>query len=225
MRLENIHTKNFLADPKSVDFEKELISRSSIFDLKKNKKKWLTYIALVYDVQSELRRNNRDSINRKFEGAKLAGFELNDDGHFSKDIEDILLGKDDHFNQAVNQFVYYQFNNDYKLLYVLEEKYDIQIKEQAMSLKPITAKDRENLTETKNQIEELIDKIFGGTETINMLKALYQGLDNVRDRIPRLEVAVDEYEKNGLDPYCPFPNKYRPNKLKFVGDSIPITKT
>lgn len=220
MELKHINTKSFLFDPKSEDFEERMLSRSSIFDLKKHRKKYLTYIALMYDIQSELRRNNKDYNNRKFEAGKIAGFEL-ENGRFNKDVEDTLLGEDDNFNKAVIQMVYYSFNNDYKLLFILEEQYNKAMSEYSSKIVDFDEKSRKLLTTMKEQIEEIENKIFGGTETINLRKALYSGIDATRSRLPRVENVLIEFEENGLIDYSPYPG-YFPEKLKFVGDTLPI---
>ena len=52
MQLKDVVTSKFIFDPKDSDFEKKLIDRSPVFELPTNRKKWLTYITLVYDINS-----------------------------------------------------------------------------------------------------------------------------------------------------------------------------
>jgi hypothetical protein len=218
MELKNINTSKFIFDPKAEDFEQSMIAKSEIFNLKKSRKKYLTYITLLYDPQSELRRNNKDYYNRKFECGKLAGFELKE-GSFDKEVESTFMGDNDSFNRAVVQYIYYSFNNDYKLLFILEEQYNNAMRDY-FKISEFDEKSRKLLTTMKDQIEELETKIFGGTETINTRKALYAGLDSTRERLPRKENELIEFEENGLVDYSPHPG-YFPEKLKFIGDKIP----
>jgi hypothetical protein len=217
--LSKINTSRFIFDPKKNGFELEMVDRSYVFDLESERKQWLTYITVVYDLNSEIRRNTREYNQRKIEGAQIAGFNMVD-GEFQKGVEDVLLGKNEDFNRAVVQYVYYNYNNDYKLLYVLEESYNRAIFDQGSKLKVVSEKDRKNLTETKLQIEELEERLFGGHETLDMRKALYEGTENIRTRMLRKEGEMEEYEINGLDGFSPY-GKYRPEKLTFVGDRIP----
>jgi hypothetical protein len=221
MELKNINTKNFLFDPKDDNFEQKMIERSSVFDLKKDRKKWLTYITLVYDLQSEIRRNQRDYTQRKIDAAKISGFELVKDGErknrFTVYAENTLVGENDDFNRAVIQLIYYMFNNDYKMLFILEEQYNNAMSNYSSKLVEFDEKTRKLLTTMKEQIEEIESKLFGGVEVINMRKALYAGIDGARERMPRKEVEIEEYEKNGLIDYSPYPG-YTPNKIVFAGD-------
>jgi len=174
----------------------------------------------MYDLNSEIRRNFKDYNNRKFEAAKIAGFEV-EEGRFKKDVENTLLGEDENFNKAVIQMVYYSFNNDYKLLFILEEQYNKSMSEYSSKIVDFDEKSRKLLTTMKEQIEEIENKIFGGGETINLRKALYSGIDSTRSRLPRKENELIEFEENGLIDYSPY-GSYQPSKLKFVGDRIPI---
>ncbi|MBN1683739.1 hypothetical protein JW865_09340 [Candidatus Bathyarchaeota archaeon] len=218
MELRHITTSKFIFNPKKPEFEQQMIDRSNVFDLKWRRKDWLTYITIVYDLNSELRRNTREYIQRKVDGAKIAGFEMKN-GSFDKRVENILLGENEEFNRAVVEYVYYNFNNDYKLLYILEESYNKAIRDQGSKLQVLGDKDRKNLTETKIQIEGLEQVLFGGVETINMKKALYEGTEAARTRLRR-EDEMKMFEENGLDPWNPFPG-YKVEKLECVGDKIP----
>ena len=206
-------------DPKKENFEETMVKRSSIFDFNKDRKKWLTYLTVVYDINSEIRRNHSEYMQRKAIGAEIAGFTMKEN-RYPKYVEERLLGNDMDFNRAICEICYFMFNNDYKLLELLVEKYDLAIIEQRTSIKTLTDKDRKNLQGMKSDIEELEGKIFGGEETLNLRRALYEGVDNLKDRLPRKEVEMDEFEKNGLELWSPFKN-YKPDKLKFVGDKIP----
>lgn len=218
MDLKSVNTSKFLCDPKSKTFYKDMVAKSTVFDL--GDERVLTYITLVYDTASEVRRNYKEYILRKIQAAETAGFSR-DKGtnRFDKQVEDMLLGEISDVNRAIVQYVYFMFSNDYKLLYVLEEKFNEATDQHSTLKSGFTSKDQKLLTDMKDQIEELEAKIFGGAEVINLRKALYEGTDNARVRI-RKENEMDQFEKDGLDSWSPYPN-YRPEKLKFVGDVIP----
>ena len=221
MKLEDINTSKFLFDPKEKDFVSNMIKRSAAFDLELgiNVKMLLTYVALVYDINSEIRRNARlDYSQRKVEGAITTGFSMKNK-RFAKDVERLLLGEDDSFNRAIVEYVCLSLNNDYKLLYVLEENYNDMIKDHSNSVKKFTNNDRKLLTEMSGQIKGLESLLFGGQEVMNARRALYEGTEAIRDRF-RLEDAVEKQEKDGLEDWNPFPG-YTPDNLSFVGDVIP----
>jgi acylphosphatase len=285
MELKNINTKSFLFDPKSEDFEIKMISKSKVFDLKEDRKKWLTYITLVYDVNSEIRKNYREYMQRKALSADISGFKRNKEDHFEDNVENCLLGEDDNFNKVVCEYSKHIMDKDYKLLQLLINKYDLELDKQREALGSLKEKERSNLNGMKQDIEELVNKIYGGEESarfkrifyedidrklfnlltdsyyleiknrkasdsslnekerknlygmksdieelerkilgedevINLKKILYYGSDGARDKLPRVENVLVEFEKNGLIDYSPYPG-YFPEKLKFVGDYIP----
>ena len=220
MDLSNIVTLKLLFDPKKEGFEQEMIDRSPVFDIKSiDRRKALTYIILAFDINSEVRRNQRELLQRKSIAAQIAGFKTTNN-FFDEDAEDMIVGENDEVNKAIVEYVYLMFNNDYKLLYVLEERYN-----ETMALYKTTARafsegDRKHLTNMKEQIEEIESVLFGGTEVLNVRKALYEGIDGARLRIR----AEDRVENKKLDPtldiFNPFPG-YKTPKLRFAGDKIP----
>jgi hypothetical protein len=188
MELKNINTSKFLFDPKKQGFEKDMLSKDKIFDIKEDRKKWLTYICLLYDPNSEIRRNVRDYIQRKHDCAFLSGFELNDQKIFDKEIEDRLISEDNKFNKVICKYAYYAFENDYKLLELLINKYDLEIDKKMESLGNLSDKDRKNLKGMKDDIEILVVKIFGGEETVKFKRIFYDDID-----YKYLQLLVDNY--------------------------------
>lgn len=219
MNLKDINTSKFLFDPKDPEFENKMVERNSVFDFPKNRREWLTYIVVMYDIKSELRVNIKDLMQRKLEAGMLAGFKLKH-GEFEQQVELGLLGKNEEINKAIVQYIYYMFSNDYKYLFILEENFYRAIQEQSNRLKVINKAELAAIDHMKEKIEEIEYKLFEGEETISLRKILYMGIENARDRLPRKEEEMKEYQKNGLVNYEPFPN-YKPDPLKFVGDEIP----
>ena len=221
MNLENINTSKCIVDPKDKDFENKMTEKSDIFRLPKDRKRLLAYLVLVYDIKSEIRRNHPELTQRKIIAAEAIGFERNKEtGHYDPYIEDCLLGKNDDFNRAICEYLYFNFNNDYKLLELLIDKYDYAIEDQRRKMQVLKDSERKNLQNMKADIEELEHKVFGGEETINLKRMLYEGVDNMKDPLPRKENEMDEFERDGLMSRSPFKN-YIPAPLKFVGDKVP----
>jgi hypothetical protein len=285
MELSHVNTSKFLFDPKDEDFEAKMTKKSNVFDLKSNRKEWLTYICVLYDPHSYLRNNIKDYITRKYEAAIISGFKLGKDNKFDISIEDKLVSEDDDFNKVICKYVSYAYKNDLNLLELLIDKYDLEIDTQHDRLGSLDNKARKNLWGMKDDIEQIDVKIFGGEETvrfkkifyekidhkylqllvdsynfeikkrksndsslssgerenlkgmrqdiedlevkifsgeevINMRKALYSGVDSQRDKMPRLEQMLKQFEEDGLESWSPYEKGYKPEKLKFVGDVI-----
>src|SRR5574343_138624 len=69
------------------------------------KNKLVSYIILMHDTQSDLKRLFPDDYyRRKREAAILAGFEIGANGEFSKDVEDIILGNNNDVNDAILKY-------------------------------------------------------------------------------------------------------------------------
>ena len=74
MELKHITTTKFIADPKKGGFVRQMTDLNPVFDIRiVDKRKWLTYLTLMYDPRSEIRRNVRDYMNRKYDAAIISG--------------------------------------------------------------------------------------------------------------------------------------------------------
>jgi len=283
MELKDIHTERFIFNPKSPDFEDKLVSVNPIFNLSRNRKKWLTYLAICYDVNSEIRRNHPEYMQRKFLSAQIAGFKLDEQsGKFTKYVEARLLKQDEEFNKVVSEFCRKVINKDYELYELLIDKFNLELEKRNASGDTLDETGRKNLQAMKKDIEDLEKIIFGGEESVelknqlynnlldfllkkysqgiqlhknsdkslsgkdrqllqkikadievlekNMLgeevdlkKLLYEGVESLKDPLPRKEKEMELWEKDGLKDWNPYGN-YIPEKLKFVGDEIPSTR-
>lgn len=218
MKLESVDTKKFLEDPKKEDFERRMANRSPVFKLKIDKvntKKALTYITLVYDKDSYFRKDIKEYYNRKKEAAICAGFKF--DNSFHPVVEKVLLGENESFNKAVVQYVSLMYDNDYKQLVVLEYNFN-----KLMFTAYTSWDDKVNklIEDMRKKIEYLENKIFGGNETINARKALYEGTEQTRLKL-RPEDVVDEYVIDGLMDWSPYGKSYKPEPLHFIGELPP----
>ena len=215
MELKLLSTNKLLFNVKEKGFAKKMIERSPVFDF--NDDKILIYIVLVYDLNSEIRRNIKEYLRRKTEAGEAAGF-LRDEktGFFEKRIEDMMVGENDQFNKAVVQYTSWMFERNYKHLVVLEFNYH---KLAIESMKKWDSKSNTLIMDMKNEMDVIEKGLFGGEEVMNMRRALYEGTDRTRLRL-RKENEIDEFELNGLTDWSPY-GDYKPYKLTFVGDVIP----
>jgi hypothetical protein len=225
MRLEDIDTSTLFVDPKSPNFLERMKSISPAFDFtidKVNTKKLLTYIVLMYDKNSWLRKNEKKYTKRKFEAGEAAGFKLHEDElsnrFFHETVEDVIVGQDYKFNKAVIEYVSLMFDKEYTRIIVLDHNYNKKSEE---SLKSYDNKKHELLSNIIDELNTLEEYVFGGKEVVNMRKALYEKVHIDRIAWLRPEGIVDKFKKDGLEGLSPYPEGYKPDELTFAGDSIP----
>lgn len=226
MELKHLDTSKFRFDPKKPTFEEDLIKESKVFDLSLkgiNRKKALTYIVLMWDINSEILRSGKDYIVRKYESATAAGFNLHEVDTstgkrmvFSKAAEDLFVGENEHFNKAVIQYVSFMHSLEYIRYVVLTYQYNKLAQE---SLKSMSDKDNTFMRNMLDDMRELEKGLFSDEEVKSVRKSLYEGTSRTLLKL-RPEDEVDEYAINGLADWGPY-SDYIPNKLYFVGDEIP----
>lgn len=223
MTLDQIDTSKFLVDPKSKDFVKSMHELSDVFDFKlykANQKKFLVYLTLVYDKESYFRKDVKNFIQRKYEAAVCADLRLNEDGHFAREVEDVIVGQNSEFNRAIVQYVSMQFNLEYAKIVVYEFNLYKKIQE-SFSKFDDKGLMKNLIDDLSNDISELEKKVFGGEEVTNVRKALYEGTNKSRLNL-RPEEMLEEYAINKLRHLSPWGN-YDLDQIQvnFVGDEIP----
>ena len=222
MELKELFTEKFFANPKSPDFLTRLESSSDFFkaELPKsvNRKKLLTFVAIMYDPESELRRNISNLPQRKTLAALASGFVLDADNKFPKEIEDVLVGTNENVARMVSEYCYLSHGLDFVVFSTYTRIFADVI---AMSFKQDKAKDSIALiSKLKSEIEDVERKIFGGDEVQTMRRALYLSSKQVSLNL-QMEDIVERLEKGGdLSDFNPY-GDYKTNKLKYAGERIP----
>lgn len=222
MNLNELYTESFFKNPKSPNFVEQLESASEFFkaELPKgvNRKKVLTFISIMYDPASELRKNVSNLAQRKTLAALASGFSLDADNKFPKEIEDVLVGADANVARMIAEYCYLSHGLDF-IVYTSYNRIFTEVI--AMSFKQDKAKDSIALIgKLKSEIEEVERKIFGGDEVLLMRKALYLSSKKMSIGL-QMEDIIDRIEKGeNLDDLNPYPNNYTTAPLKFVGDAI-----
>ncbi len=222
MNLNELYTESFFKNPKSPNFVEQLESASEFFkaELPKgvNRKKVLTFISIMYDPASELRKNVSNLAQRKTLAALASGFSLDSGNKFPKEIEDVLVGVDANVARMIAEYCYLSHGLDF-IVYTSYNRIFTEVI--AMSFKQDKAKDSIALIgKLKSEIEEVERKIFGGDEVLLMRKALYLSSKKMSIGL-QMEDIIDRIEKGeNLDDLNPYPNNYTTAPLKFVGDAI-----
>lgn len=185
--------------------------------------RWVVY---VYDRQSPMVKEIPDLMMRKGEAAALAGYTTDEEGRFEEEVEKFLLGKDDDVNGLVVAYVSRFADPSYILLVaswnmlldntrkVLSGK---QQKDTYATIKLITA-----------DIDDLTRTVFSSNndnESIEMKKALYSRVEGDRLKLNH-ENIIKYVEEHGDLPsgFSPYGEKYKVEKLKFIGDGTRQTE-
>lgn len=221
MQLSEFYTDKFYANPKDKNFVEQLEKASDVFkvDIKNvNKKKLFTYIALMYDLASEARRNISQLNQRKLICALAAGFQLNSDNKFNEYIENVLCGANVEAARMMTEYCMLSQGMDFTA-YTAYSRIFTELVAQSHQK---TAKDTVTLIGTvRKEISNLEDKIFGGDEITNMRKSLYITSKSVSLNL-QMEDIIDRIAKgDDLSDFNPYPAQYKPQKLKYAGDYIP----
>lgn len=220
MELSEFNTKGFFADPKSPTFVEDLEKASDIFKVEikgVNHRKLLVYIALMYDLASEARRNISQLNQRKFVCAVASGFLLKDN-KFSEDVESAICGANDDAARMMTEYCMLSQGIDFTAYTAYSRIFTELV---AQSYQKTTKDTVGVLGIVRKEISGLEDKMFGGDEVQNMRRSLYLSSKSVALNL-QMEDIIDRIAKgDDLSEFNPFPDGYLPNKLTYAGETAP----
>ena len=202
MEQSDINTKVLLYNPFDKDTALKLADKYEEFNFSftnlTDKRKIVAYTILVYDIHSPLRVDIHDLYERKRAAAQLAGFNPGSGGYFDKKTEDAILGENEDVNRAIIRYVLCFSNPDYTMLISFLEMFQ-KANQGALKGSPTAAKIK-NIESLNKTIKRLDTAIFGGDESINLRKALYEKADEMRIAL-RPENIVERLEqgKEGVE--------------------------
>jgi hypothetical protein len=219
--LDHIDTSRFYVDIKIKGFVKTFKNINSKFDIRHDtltSEPILKYIALLYDPRSEIRNAINHYPTRKRIAAKLAGFPVDENGHFTEDVEKMIWGEIPHVNNAIIQ---YAFLSTLNIFFVASVAYrEMYFKELSRSLNSYNKDTIANLGKLQEKVIENENKIFGGDETEKLREALYAETSKLE--LPTPENVVKKLEAGeDLKEYNPFSDNYIPEKLAYAGVTPP----
>jgi len=220
MKLTDLNTSEFIFDPQGKDFEGKMEEISAFqFKVDKvNKKKILTYLTLMYDKNSELRKTEKEYGRRKKVAAIMAGWNLHEDGRFFKGVEGILLGENKNFNRAVMEYLFMSMNVVF-VSFALHQHLLYKVGFKILTGSDV-ARDRNDLKNIKEALQADEEILLGGGEVLSMREAIYErGKEYMEERYQQEDV-VDRFQKDGLDGWSPY-GDYKPEGVKFAGEQIP----
>lgn len=209
MNQKKLNFKRCLIDPEDENSIKEAQEKYDEFNTKFTKKKYHTiikYIVLMYDINSPIRDMYSKYSEKKRNAAMIAGFEMSK-GRFKDDIDNILIGEDEHVNRMITRYIVMHnkpllvaFNAYNEMLYHEMEK-SLHLRDaKSLDLKYT----RENVDKLTERLNEIYFDIFGGQESLKLKDQLYETMEIDRIKLRPESVAKSiregDYEV-GIDPY------------------------
>lgn len=222
MDIKNLDTSRFAYNPKDPDFVQKLESMSDYFKVKIPKippKKYFTYLALLLDPASELRKTITTLHQRKVMAALTAGFTLNEENRFPKEVEDVLIGENLDAARMASEFCVLVGGTDL-LVHATFSRIFVEL--MSGSTKDTTLKDRiANITNIKKQLDSLEEKIFGGVESAALRKSLYLSSKSISLGLQVEDIVERIINGEDLGDLNPFPNNYKPDPITYAGQTAP----
>ena len=218
MELHKLDRSRFLHDP----LDPELVAKLSKHkefkaDIKSlNRKKVVQYIVLMYDMNNdEVRAEWPFYPQRKYEIMKMVG--LGTQAKIPKQIEDMMVGKNDAVNAMIIRYLSLFNNPD---LIMLSSYYEIfiELNKQSYSgdFNSNTIKDIEKVN---NSIKELTESIFGGKDETELRQELYKTIEEKSLGIRPEEIAGKiQKGESPLGKFNPYNSDALPDAIKFLGD-------
>ena len=221
-----VEFKDCLFDPYAKDLKKKLEKyeefKQPLGNMERYRDVIYKYIIIMYDFKSPFRMLYPDINERRREAAREAGFQLTRNREFTKDIEDVLLGLREDVAKMVVKYL---------MLFGVPELVAIEgCMSQFVAESEKLVRRQGDMNTYKLQkalmkdMEEYERRIFGGQETLDMRRALYQNLES-RRRAPRPEEMAKRLQadpSDKLDDFNPY-GEYSVEKLKFKGDEPPVS--
>lgn len=183
------------------------------------KKKLFTWIVVMYDIESPLRKTIANYYERKKLAAEVAGWERRMNGEFEDNVTNLLTGADEDANVLVVAYLMQFSMPEYvQLIAFLNMSYAITREIMQNQFDKDTDKTFDRLTE---RIKSLTNEVFGSgqhDEVMAARKALYETAERERLKLNPESIVKMMVEEGGLpDTMNPY-GKYKPEKTKFVSD-------
>jgi hypothetical protein len=232
LKLSDIDTSKCLFDPKKSDlltiakdippFDRELSYRVS-------KKMIITWIVLLYDQNSSLRKEIRSFPLRKGTAMILAGAKTDKEGRFERPVELILEAKNQDVNAMIVKYISLQNNPKYGQLIAYQTMYHLELAKIQNGAYIKSNEIIKAIDTLASSIDKLTEEIVGGKgEAESILSAIYK---EVTKDISISPESISNYLADGgdlPDDWCEYNEwkenekkseveYYKVNKIKFIG--------
>jgi hypothetical protein len=221
MDIKDVNTSAFTFDPKQKDFVEKIESASEYFkaELPKgvNRKRYFTYLCLLYDPQSEFRKTISVLPQRKVMCALTAGFELKPpDNKFSEEVEKVLVGEDLNAARMASEFCLIVQGMD-MALYTFYARVFVELVAVSHSkgekIKDIVTV----ISKVKQETESLEKKILGEENSLQLRKALYLSSKSISLNLQMEDIVERIAKGDDLSEFSPYGN-YKPEKIRYAGE-------
>jgi hypothetical protein len=159
-----------------------------------DKEKIIRYIILMYDKDTPFRKRYNKVNQRKIEVARYVGFEHEDGGLFSDDVNDMLMGNNNDVNRMVVEYVRHQKNYKYTYLVGLEEGFHTILQEVTNGKISNLSK----LEDMQNQLEQTMTDLLNDDKSIGLREDLMEYMEEERLELRPEDIA--EKILNGESP-------------------------
>lgn len=231
MKLESFDLSRCLFNPNSStllkdaekypEFSKELSYRMS-------RKAVITYIVLMFDQMSPLRKEVRSLPARKGVSAQMAGFKTDKNGRFEPHVEKVLEGRNQDVNAMIVKYLVLQNSPKFVQLIAYESLYFYEIAKIQNGAYGKTIDVIRSVDSLASSIDRLTEEVVGGSgEAEPILAAIYQEVTKDLNISPE---AISNYISECGDvpsdwnPYNEYREKdgklvdeYKVDKIKYVG--------
>lgn len=231
MKLESFDLSRCLFNPNSStllkdaekypEFAKELSYRMS-------RKAVITYIVLMFDQMSPLRKEVRSLPARKGVAAQMAGFKTDKNGRFEPHVEKVLEGRNQDVNAMIVKYLVLQNSPKFVQLIAYESLYFYEIAKIQNGAYGKTIDVIKSVDSLASSIDRLTEEVVGGSgEAEPILAAIYQEVTKDLNISPE---AISNYISECGDvpddwnPYNVYREKdgklvdeYKVAKIKYVG--------
>lgn len=214
---------NCLHDPHTMGFLRDIKEAIPEFKQYKDKlpdKKLFTWIVVMFDLNSPIRKTITNYYDRKKLSAEIAQFEKKSNGEFDDEVTDMLLGKNERVNVLIVAYLTQFSMPEYlQLIAYLNMSYDITRDIMKGSYDQNTAKTLDYITD---RVRLLTNVVFGSGQVDEIMaarKALYEMAEKERIKLNPESIVKIIIDEGALpEDFNPYGKKYKPEKIKFRGD-------
>jgi uncharacterized protein YpmS len=231
LKLSDIDTSRCLFDPKQSDLltiTKDIEPLNKELSYRVSRKAILTYIILLYDQNSTLRKEVRNFAARKGIAIQMSGIKMDKNGRFERPIELILEGKNELVNSMIVKYISLQNNPRWGQLIAYETLYHLELAKIQNGAYGKASEVIKSIDMLAESIDRLTEEIVGGkNEVESVLSGIYK---EVTKNISITPEAIASYlEESGdlpewWNPYSEINEKdgkvkseYKVDKIKYVG--------
>ena len=218
--IKDLDTEKLLFNPKSKEDLEKLRKDVPEFDVETelNKDNVARYVILMYDIGTPMRKEYPKFREREAISAQYAGFKIGKKGHFTKEVEGMLIGKNDEVNAMIVKYLTLFNNPDYTALMSYIKVFEENAKEGMRGTMDSTKyKSYHDTTEKyRVSIVYLTDKVFGGKADDDLIRELYRDIEKVKELLMP-EFIAKKLADGEEYPYNPY-GDYEPEELELINE-------